>query len=351
MGRRKTSRSRRACSLTLSLMLITAGAAALPGALALAPSLLPPPSAVSPSNPLPDGLSDVSTSAPDTASGSLPPGVTESWLETIQEQIRMDEYKASLQELDQSGNPISPRWHFVNRAQNLRAYFDREGWELRPRTSDNLGDWVWTYRLRSVGRLGAERRELPTPAFPELENGRIVFTHPGVAEWYANSERGIKQGFDITTRPGGEGLLVLEGLVSGGLKVWAATEDRIVFSTDSRDVLEYGELLVTDSSGRELRARLEYREPFLNILIEDLNANYPIHVDPLASSPNWTAESDQAYAYFGWSVSTAGDVNGDGFSDVIVGAYGWDGGQTDEGGRGFSTAFPPTRPPQTHPSA
>jgi hypothetical protein len=51
----------------------------------------------------------------------------------------------------------------------------------------------------------------------------------------------------------------------------------------------------------------------------------------LGPSPAWMAESDQANSAFGTSVATAGDVNGDGFSDVIAGAPKHDQGETDEG--------------------
>lgn len=51
----------------------------------------------------------------------------------------------------------------------------------------------------------------------------------------------------------------------------------------------------------------------------------------LAKTPYFTAQSDQVNAFFGKSVSSAGDVNHDGFGDIVVGAPGYDHGQINEG--------------------
>jgi hypothetical protein len=57
--------------------------------------------------------------------------------------------------------------------------------------------------------------------------------------------------------------------------------------------------------------------------------------------PVWTVDGDRAYATLGSSVDGAGDVNGDGFADVIVGEYGFSaGGQP---WRGRARVFPGSR--------
>lgn len=51
----------------------------------------------------------------------------------------------------------------------------------------------------------------------------------------------------------------------------------------------------------------------------------------LSSTPFWTYVAGQATAYLGFAVSFAGDVNNDGFDEILVGAYAYDDTLTNEG--------------------
>ena len=50
-----------------------------------------------------------------------------------------------------------------------------------------------------------------------------------------------------------------------------------------------------------------------------------------AANADWSAVGGQALAYLGWGGDGVGDLNGDGYDDLAVGAYGYDSGETNEG--------------------
>jgi hypothetical protein len=59
---------------------------------------------------------------------------------------------------------------------------------------------------------------------------------------------------------------------------------------------------------------------------------YPGSPTGISTTPSWSFISGQGGARLGTSAATAGDVNGDGFADVIVGANTFDSERSDEGG-------------------
>jgi hypothetical protein len=122
-------------------------------------------------------------------------------------------------------------------------------------------------------------------------------------------------------------------------------DQAIEFATaDGTPTLRYAALRATDAAGHHLPVHLELAPPqhtshtthhTLRLIIDDSAAIHPItirtRITTLPSSANWIDESDQDYALLGFAVSAAGDVNGDGYGDVIVGAPKYDRGQTEEG--------------------
>jgi len=258
-----------------------------------------------------------------------PVAVAPGWIETARREIAAREYRFSLQS--------DGGWGAPNREQNLRARVGEAGITLS-RRDPGAGAPASLSLTISLEEFGRPTRMVPV-GIPEAaasgERAWRRWPHMSLTEWYVNRPEGIEHGFTIEAAPGfTQGPLVLEMAYPSHLRA-AVTEDGATVrftSADGSRVLDYSGLKSFDRAGRLLSCRLEAHRPGrMRILVEDAGADYPITVDPLFSTPVWTGEPNLADSFFGISVAGAGDIDADGFDDVIVGASEFDGGLLDEG--------------------
>jgi sorbitol-specific phosphotransferase system component IIC len=255
---------------------------------------------------------------PDSALASNPDS---GWLATAQKKIDQKEYEASRN---------NKGLQAPNRAHNIRTYFSEKGIRVVDRTASG-SPGLLGLTLNGFGRGKSADDLVVGKATLYRQGNRVELRREKLTEWFINNSQGLEHGFEIARKPPGEGNLRLTLRVDGSTA--AVKPDGVIFKTSTGRVLKYDKLKAIDAGGKVLPSRFQMApNNMIAILVDDGAADYPLTIDPLlTSTADAMVESDQASANLGVSVSGAGDVNGDGYADVIVGAYFYDNGQNNEG--------------------
>jgi gliding motility-associated-like protein len=187
-----------------------------------------------------------------------------------------------------------------------------------------------------------------------LSQTRIQYNHnDNFITEYINNKEGLRQNFIINKRPNNSNQLSVKLSVDSTWRIIKESDSAIYFVGNTilnkQQTISYNDLHVWDANNKKLPATFTIDDDGFAINVSTEHATFPITIDPLSniihkkgisnnndkgeeSINNTTNPSDVITLYLGSTVATAGDVNGDGYSDVIVGAPRFDNGaNTDEG--------------------
>lgn len=223
-----------------------------------------------------------------------------------------------------------------NRKHNLRAYYQPGSLTIQNRI-DSAGN---NFRLRLINRGifadGQPIGEAGNTAALLPEHNKLGIRYPAFTEEFINNENGIRQNFVVREAPQQTRQLEVR-LDCEGLIVKSGGQNEMLFFGDEQSPeprLIYRDLHCWDARNQPLIASLTCIGQQVRINVNVEKATFPVTIDPLFINPAnaaQTLEANQVDAWFGFSVASAGDVNGDGFSEIIAGAPLFDNGQSDEG--------------------
>ncbi len=166
-----------------------------------------------------------------------------------------------------------------------------------------------SWSAAAIGR-GTRLDRLVTPALSAHGN-RVLLARPGLLEAYSTGPLGIEQTFTVGRQPGrsASGPLTLALTVSGDLtpRLAASRSRELTFTTPGgRPALNDGGLVATDARGRRLPAWFALSAGRVLIRVDDADAVYPLHIDPLVQAAELTASDGAAGDQLGVSVAVSG---------------------------------------------
>ncbi len=257
---------------------------------------------------------------PDAA----PRDASEAWLDVVSERIEVGQYRFLQDGADFRARTVAER--LVTRFDSEGAHVatgERDDAQTSEVTL-RLSSWGRAGGEQEAGKAAPTLGGCTDTARVDAEGKcleRLEFVRGDLLEWWENSSRGLQQGFTLARKPNGAGRVRLLIDVTGAT-VLATGDGSLALERPDGSTVSYDELAVFDADGNWVASQLEIVDGRIAIGFDDAAARYPITVDPIVTT-TWETYSTidtSAPSSYGQTAAGLGDVNGDGFDDFAVGA-------------------------------
>ncbi len=221
----------------------------------------------------------------------------------------------------------------VSKKQRTGFIIDDNGFTASPiKYADNSNkDWKVSMQLKYIGKGAANTFNTSYRSNIQSNENNLSVVYNDFSIDYLNNENGLRQNFVINKKPVGDQDLSIKIKIAGDLKAYVGNNAVQFKNKKGITQMFYRDLKVWDANNKPLDALMQMENNNeLVISVDDSKATYPITVDPINQTPEWTTSADGILpnlvgqlavdAAYGFTVAGLGDVNADGFADVAVGS-------------------------------